>query len=327
MLTYADVKGPVSLVLNKCADDARVMGYVNQACERLMWGGKWKGTYGRFVVKATNALITWPREIETIEKLGIEGVPYNIRSPWYEFLEHGPGLLSSDSCLTLESVDRGYSPIQYDIEAADIGPLKLTTTFATDANKIVFIQGNDQNGSKVYTEYPVASTKYIAGRNVTLGGSPVTTPDSWSFIRGIQKAVTQGPVKLEVVPGGTGTPKLLALYEPDETTPEYRRSLIPSLLNSNETEKEVIVIGKLKFIPVRSDLDWVIPSNIAAVKLMARSIFLEEQEKIKEAAAMAQLAYEKLELQLRDHMGSGVNNVINVTDGNVYGASGIIHVQ
>ena len=74
-LTLANIKTPISKVLGMASTDSRVVDYINEAQERLLYKGKWPHTYARYRVESEDGMITWPRQLETIEAFAIDDVP------------------------------------------------------------------------------------------------------------------------------------------------------------------------------------------------------------------------------------------------------------
>lgn len=316
-LTVSECLSPVSKMVNLCPTDARVYDFINEACQRLMWKGRNKSTYARFAVVATNAIIAWPREIETPEKVNTCDVQIAVRNGWYEFLESGPGLLDATTYLGAQCIDRGHSPLSSDLVAGE--KLKIYTTIAGDANAVILVQGTDSTGTEIRT-VPVST--YIAGRQLTLLSPSVTSPEEWLTVSGVQKPVLKGSLTVKAINTITSAERTIAIWHAEDTKPSFRRSIIPGLLVDGATSRVVTVIGKLRNIPVRVSTDWVIPDNLAAVKLMCRAIYLEESDRLNEAVAFEQLAKAKLDEQTLDFIGAA-NQPLGLNYGTTYGGAGV----
>jgi len=121
----------------------------------------------------------------------------------------------------------------------------------------------------------------------------------------------------------------LATYEPDETLPSYRRSLIPSLGGAagceSGTDKKVAVtvIAKLRFINAVNDTDVLMVSDLYAIKNMANAIKLEENRDFGAASEYRNLAFDSLQNQLANYMGDGAVPVLQMTNLNTHGGGGI----
>ena len=193
------------------------------------------------------------------------------------------------------------------------------------------MQGYDSNNNWVRTlkEGSGADAIYQDGEVVTLTNGFVDTSTSFKSITGVIKDVTQGNVQMYELKDSTPTLVDIATYEPDETLPSYRRSLIPSLggaagcEDGTDTKVAVTVIAKLRFINAVNDTDVLMVSDLYAVKNMAVAIKLEENRDFGAAAEYRNLAIESLQNQLANHMGDGAVPVLQMTNLNTHGGGGI----
>jgi hypothetical protein len=154
-------------------------------------------------------------------------------------------------------------------------------------------------------------------------------PLKFNSITSVLKDVTQGNVQLYELVDSAPTLVDIATYEPDETLPSYRRSLIPSLggasgcADGTDTKVSVTVIAKLRFIDAANDTDVLMVSDLYAIKNMATAIKLEENRDFGAATEYRNLAIDSLQNQLANHMGDGVVPVLQMTNLNTHGGGGI----
>ena len=330
-VTLGTAKTRIAKHLNLCATDSRTTEYINEAQRRLIESGKWKGTYGKFTLCATKGCIAWPRQIETIESVAVCETPGVIRNQWFEFVETGYGLLDNKDNVGVQILDRGESPTQSDMSGAG-KKVRVYAFLEADAGKTITIQGYDSNNNWVRTlkSGSGSSAVYQDGEVVTLVNGYVDTTTTFKSITGVQKDVTQGNVQLyELTDPAAPTLVDIATYEPNETLPSYRRSLIPSLAGAggceSGTDKKVAVtvIAKLRFIDAVNDNDVLLISDLYAIKNMALAIKLEENRDFGAAEQYRTLAFDSLQRQLANHLGDGVTPVVQMTNFNVHGGGGI----
>ena len=319
-LTLGDIKGNISKLLSMASTDSRVIDYINEAQERLLYKGKWPGTYARFVVTSSNGCITWPRQLETIESMSVDEYPGIIRNEWYEYLESGPGLLDSGNSDDLTMVDRGDAVTFGDIAGID-KKLRLHTTVTADADVRVLLLGYDENGEWIRTE---DDGTHIDGEYVTLTTSYVETSNFFTIVTGVQKPVTSGFVKVYEYDTTNATQRMIANYEPDETRPLYRRSLIPGI--ADEALNVVQVIGKVRFVPVRVDTDWMHIGYEAAIKEMVMSVRKAENNLPQEASIYEKRAVSLLQDQLMHYLGDGAVPVPRIQNVNTFGGGGVANI-
>jgi len=334
-VTLGTAKTRIAKHLNLCATDARTTEYINEAQRRLIESGKWKGTYGKFTICATDGCIAWPRQIEAIESVAVSENVGTVRNGWFEFVESGYGLLDNKDNIGYQLLDRGESPTHKDMSGVG-KQVRVYAFLDADAGKTVTIQGYDDNNNWVRTlkSGSGSSAVYQDGLVVTLVNGYVDTvydglPLKFNSITSVLKDVTQGNVQLYELADSTPTLVDIATYEPDETLPSYRRSLIPSLggasgcADGTDTKVSVTVIAKLRFIDAANDTDVLMVSDLYAIKNMATAIKLEENRDFGAATEYRNLAIDSLQNQLANHMGDGVVPVLQMTNLNTHGGGGI----
>lgn len=305
--------------LGMCGTDVRFAQYVNEAQQRLLTRGRYKGSIGRFQICTANALVTWPRQIESIEAAALCTSPLTLRNKWYEFLGYGPGQVDEESSISGTLVDRGWAFTTEDV--ADGFYLKAYADLSVDADKTILFQGIDDNGNRVLT-----NAGETDGEELSLSVAGVQTSAIFVKIQGVQKQVTKGPVRVYKVDPTTLVQTLIATYDPSETLPCYRRSLVPCLERANccdrfnpceEGSRQLTVLGRLRHIPVVNDTDYFVLSCEPALKDMAQSVQKREDNLIQEALAYEQSAIRELNLQLEMSEGGNVPiiRVINTAIG------------
>lgn len=329
-VTLATAKQRIAKHLSLCPTDSRVTEYINEAQRRLIESGKWKGTYGRFTLCATDGCIVWPRQIETIESFAIDKTPGIIRNSWFEFLESGVGL-QTDSCgVSNQLLDRGEVPT-YRSMSGEGKPVRVYAFLEADAGKTITIMGYDSNGNWVRTlkEGSGPTAVYRDGEVVTLTNGFVDTTTSFKSIVGVIKDTTEGNVMLYELVDATPTLIDLASYEPTETIPSYRKSLVPGLADcgtcseGNVGTVSVTVIAKLRFLEAVSDDDVLLISDLYAIKNMAIAIKMEENRDFATAAEFRALAINSLRNQLSNYTGDGAVPVLKLTNLDTHGGGGI----
>jgi len=334
-LLLKDVKPICAKMLSMASTDARVVDYINEAQERLMYKGKWPGTYVRYELTQSNGAITWPRQLETIEAVAISGASGKVRDSWYEFLESGPGLLDTTNNDALSLIDRGEAPSFQDIlvEADKEKLLRVKYTNGETATATIILQGYDENGDWIRS---TDSGNVIDGVKVTLTGGTLQnttglyyldTTQKFSELSAVIKDATKYPVKLfEIEASGTVTERTLGHYEPDETKPHYRRSLIPGLPDDN-TDTTVTVVGKARFIPAVNDNDWLFINIKSAIKEMVMSISMAEKNMLQESVAFEQRAVGMMEDYLMHYIGDGTVVVPRIHGSAADTAAGVQNIQ
>lgn len=315
-LTLGSIRPTIAKILSFTAADSRVVDYINEAQERLLYRGKWRDTYAKFQVLSDNMLITWPRQLETIEAFSVQGQAGVVHNQWYEFLEHGFGLSGSGWSGALMS-DEGEACTFADIGEGG-GKLRLYSTVTADWGKTVLIQGYDADGVWVRTQIGLTGV-WIDGLNMVLGAGYAESAVFFSSVVGIQKPITQGNVELWEFNTALQVAAKIGDYEPTETIPAYRRSTIPGMATSDLVGVPVIVMGKLRFVPVVSDLDYLLITSAPALKDMVMSIRKAENNQPQDAEIYEARAIRELNSQLQQYLGDGAVNMPRIAGSSVWG--------
>ncbi len=329
----------IAASINLCAGDPRIYGYLNQAQVRLLPRGQWRGTVVRYkFCVGPSACLTWPRQIESILAWSLCGRGGQIRSHYYEFLGFGPGQFNTSCSATgnlsgcsfngipcgsgAQLVDRGLG-VAFDNICGTGKQIKVYNDLPVDNGKTILLQGLDENGNPVLTDSGDTPGEEVVFNAAT----PPVTNTIWfpDGLAGVQKEPTKGPIRLYEYDPITTLQRLLAVYEPDETLPEYRQSIIPGIQcgrsgSANCSQTQIIVLAKLKFTPVNVPTDYLLISNPAALKDMVQSVKKRQDNLISEAVAYEQSAVAELERELADFHGDGTSDPVATINTQQFGA-------
>lgn len=294
---------------------------MNRAVERCLYEGKWKGTVQTFrICVDANGCITWPREIETIEAIGVCHSPTPIRTEWFEFNENGPGIIDDeDSCLNA-LIDRGEAPAFDEVVGTD----KKLAVFADrteGAGKYINLQFYTQYGQWATSTF---NGEVIDGEQIQIPATAGTYNYTTNVVKPgglvrVKKDLTLGVVRLYSYDTTTAALKPLAYYQADEEVPTYRRSLIPGLAHDSCDQQHVTVRAKLRFIPARTAESFVMISHREAIRLACYAVKLEEDGFIEQAANNWAIALRLLNKQLEQYEGSGARPVPQFATSAVWG--------
>jgi len=149
--------------------------------------------------------------------------------------------------------------------------------------------------------YPWLVTSFSG---LTLTQLSKITSNAFRHVDAINKTTSKGWVRVYAVDPDTGDEACVAILAPDETLPMYRRYAIPGY--ENENGSVATVLAKRKFVPVTTDDDDLIITNLGALKMMAIAIEKEENNNLEEALAYEAKAVEFLKEELREVQGSAI---------------------
>lgn len=334
-MTLGQLKsGLIASTLGICPDDAQFVAYVNEATKRLINKGNWVGTYGKFTICTDSSCITWPRQLMTIESIAVCGQPIPVRNQWFEFMSTGAGLagggccfgdgvqLAGNSCgCAGQMFDRGTACAFKDIRG-DNKKIKVYADVTEADNARILLQGYDENNNWIRTQDMGA---WVDGEYVSISAStPATSTHLFKSLVAVIKPQTNGNIRLYEFNTDDSTQRAIAIYEPTELTPIYRRSHIPGIVKGGCSnglvedacqQSTVSVMAKLNFIPVANDNDFLMIGNEPALKEACRSVrygmmdsaTAMQQQQVAMAAALVEL-----QTELEAFLGSGAKQSIAV---------------
>lgn len=301
-LTFGELKPLIANAIGKCDDSDEVASYTNQAARRLLTRGMFAGCYGRFTIAVTDGCITLPRQIESIITAASCCGQVTVRNQWYEFNEGGYGLMDKDRSIGSQLVDRGTVPAYRDMTGGTNSYVRVYLGDSSDAGKTITLQGYDQNGNWVRT---LNSGVWIDGEKLTLAGAYVQSTKKFTALTGVIRDATNTVQRLYEFNATDSTELDLAVYDPDETLPQYRRMFWGGICESADT-RYLTVMARMRHIDVANDNDYVIPPCPDAIKLMVKAIDFEEKNLPNESMIYEQKAVAELLNATRAYLGEAV---------------------
>lgn len=314
MLTFGELKtiGAFLRVAANCPSASNFTSLVNDATRQLMRRGSWWGTVQPMQGCVHDGCIVWPRMVDTVLALNICHRPLYLANHWFQFMHW------DDSCNGMYrdfknhrhpwvSDTDGTLPVYRPIPEGIALNLRLYIDNAKDAGKTVTLFGIDGNGQTIITDRPDGTTQ--EGVVLTLAVPFVQTTFPFRHLNRVLKAITVGNVRLYAV-DGNGVQLDMAVYAPNETSPDYIRNRIrgfrgahvPSGCHVPSTTchlRQIQALVSLAFVPVVNDQDLVLIENVDALAMMVQSIKYREQGDPGNAANYERLAFRELNYEMR----------------------------
>lgn len=298
----------IPTVIGTCPTSDKFRAYINEATERLLSRGLWKGSYARIRMCTDNSCITWPRQVENVEAIRLKDYFGVVRNEWFQFLTFEPRSYLNRCCEAewwhcggeSNLFNQGTFPTFADIQGTN-KKIRVYVQYPEDVGKRILLQGLDENGNPVRK---VDGGERADGEWVTLASPSVDSTNFFSVLSAVQKDVTAGTVRLYTV-DPDGNEKAIAVYEPDETIPSYRRTYLKPLPRVTRCcdYRTIEAMVKLAFIPVRRDTDFLLIGNLAALKYECQAIKKEEDDLAVEADLYHRKAINELNQELRTYNG------------------------
>lgn len=294
-------------------NDPRFLAMLNEACERIINSGKWKGVYAEVTFYYQNYGYIWlPAEYQSIIGMRYKCVPAPTFTQQYQYFENGPGEVDSASHYPGLLIDMGDGyPTQYDAsDMFDIANLASWRVYsnALDDGKTLRIFGKTTNGSSVTPYEELVDASGNPGIEVTLEAPYVTltipsTGSNPTVITGVQKDVTADTVLLKAVDADDNL-YTVGMYEPRDVTPMFRRYQVGTMDNSS-TDDAVKVLCQRRFLPLVAETDWVIPGNLSALRQGLRSLIYDEANEDELADGAWGKCLQRLNEESRTSRGAG----------------------
>lgn len=319
--TFASISDQLSRVAGVTGlakDDATLMGYLNEATEELLNEFDFPWCFDRLLFNVTTGKIILPSGYERIAMMSLNGVTQTMQSPWFEFVGYGLDLLSEvagnsddlDYLYRLSGVlDRDQIcqfqdvPTDQTYYLAIYGqPLHDERTDGQRAT--IVVQGYDVNNQWIRTQN--AQSEWIDGIEVEINGDTtpyrVITTQSISLITAVSKPVTNGYVYAYAAPA-VGTPTLLAVYSPKDTEPYFREYRICGLADSVTYPYQIKARCRKKFMPVTETGDFLMCSNLPAMKAMVQSIYYRDANEPDDYLKYKTIAVDTLKKEAKSYIG------------------------
>lgn len=324
--TFSDVKPELSAVAGSsgmAVTDARFLARLNRAIEELMNEGDWPGVVDRYKFAVYGGMITLPGDLNRIMGVAVNGSPVEMASPWFEFMAAGPG--PQDSAGWVDNViDRGEACTIQQIPADTPCTLEVAGELderVSGARPKITLRGYNADGVWVRSD---VGGSMIDGLQLEINGdtAPKKALTGFTFT-GVEAAIkprTKGYVHLYAVDGATRYH--LATYSPNETNPSYRRYFVPFL--DPAQNHQVTVRARKRFVPIRSDADFLIITNMGALEMMILALQARTSD-IGKYYANKQIAVNLLKKEAEAYRGKSTKPVISFGRG--FGMDGVAHVQ
>ena len=295
-----------------CSTDPRVTKGINLAIERLLPALNPEKTIGRYQFDVnSNKQITTPREVKTVLAAsanyqactGSHCGPgcttiYDVKGRWYEFLPGGPVGFVACAPNVLIDLGTGFSTFE-DCTAEAPMTLRLYADLPqaiSEGNLVVNALDADGNHIISYD-----NNQYIPGILLPIpmqGTNFVDSVQKVSQIISITKPQTVGRLRLFGVEAD-GTQEPLAVYEPDELNPDYRRYLVSWV---GETSPAILTtLCKRRFVWTTSPYSDLLITNIGALQNALMAMKYEKAGAFDQATAAWKTAFQILDTEDKDY--------------------------
>ncbi len=219
----ADIFDEASQIVGPIGD-RKVFDRITEAIELLDGKANWDGKIGYvdITTDTTRGYITLPRYVDNILKLNISGQPSSMKSKWYEFHLNGPGE-NWTSCSSWK--DEGEVVTLQHVTY----PQKFVAIPDLAVDEGTAIRGFGLfDGKKIFTlDGPSGAPQEGFPITCTLSGT-VTSTQLVDDLQRIDKGESRGFIQLVGVDNLGANLLVQGYWQPDETSPHYRRIKLPT---------------------------------------------------------------------------------------------------
>lgn len=293
-----------------CVDSDDFLDLLNTLQRRLAKRGGWFDTEWLMRVCLSDACITWPRFVGTVR--GVRPCSCcgsgeaEMRNRWYAILGNGSGCCSG-FCSSVVIRDANSSPCINEVAGETGSYLRYYVVKRNDLGKTIRIFGKEYGAQPLQEKD--GTGHWVDGITLT---SAVPYAQSMKLVarNGISAVVrqaTEGMAYLYEYNPTTGLMRDLGAYEPNETNPRYRRSVVQNLGAISGTtdangicQRTVEALVKMQFVPLSNDNDFLMIDDFDALELMALAVKAERAGEIALSEAFIIKAVRELNFNERD---------------------------
>lgn len=264
--------GQLRLQIGNLFGTSDFLPLLNQACERIINSGLWKGMIGYAAFPTVDEYFTLPYPFLSVIGSQWFRAPVPVFGQFHEFLPGGPGqpLANQPPNGIIQDLGDGFPTI---VDPPTAGStLLIKPDLLVDSGKVFRFYGIS-NGLEIFDTNGM-------GMNVTVNFPSTSVATVFDTVTGIQvpidpvtgaSAMVGGWTLYSVAPDATQTK--LGYYYPNETRPCYRRYGIGVTSASNTTVPfAVTVLVRRRYMPVYKETDWVYPGNVGALKFAMQAV-------------------------------------------------------
>lgn len=302
-LQLSDVRSNLGIqsISGVCHDSAQFAEQVNTVTRRLMQRGEWHKTSVLMRLCFQGCRIVWPRQVGTI--LGAKfccGGFMQIKNSWWAVAGYGSDGWCGDAVMR----DDNERPCQNEVTGNTGKIIRLHIVNNKDIGKTLKIFGTRYGNQPLQQQLPDGN--WEMGLTITAAQTDASTTVLVTRIDEVVKQNSQGRFFLYEVEPDT-TMLLLSTYEPGETNPSYRTSVIQNVnrIPGNADAygrciRQIEALVKLEFVPAKTDNDFVMLDNVDALELGIAGLRAERKNDDVLANIKYARAIQELNMELRN---------------------------
>ncbi|MGO9704103.1 MAG: hypothetical protein ACLPYZ_02680 [Limisphaerales bacterium] len=302
-LSDAQAQLSFAKVAGVCTTSADFIDYINRAQRRLMRRGNWFDTEWVVSFCVSGCVIAWPRWVGSINGVRFgKGRPGQLFNNNYSFV--GPHHRHSGFHCDAVIEDTNLGPTANEVSGTTGKYIRYYPTVPSDVGKTITIFGTQYGGQPLVEQI---NGVWQQGVTLTIAAPFVSSSMLVTHINAIGRQATDGNCYLYEYDPTANTLRDLAGFEPGETNPRIRRSIIRNRpYNCGNADVNGIfwttveALIKLEFIPVVNPRDFLMIDNFDALTYMVQALKEEEAGDKKASEASISMAVREMNFELRD---------------------------
>lgn len=304
-----------------CPESTEFLSQLNQVQRRLLRRGNWWDTEWLVRFCVHDNCVTWPRWVATV--LGVRPCGSDAAqmfNQWYSII--GPTCRDT-FCGNIAITSINTAPTYNTVSGTTGRLIRYYVTKQNDIGKTITIFGRKYGGEPL--QELDSDGNWQMGLTLTAAAPFVSSSTLVTQIDAITRQATQGQARLYEYDPDTDLLRDLAVFDPNETNPRYRRSRIDSVCGMSACEDsngvkqyQIEALIKLEFIPLVNDNDFLVIDNFDALKLGIQALRLEESNDEQLAEVKWLKAIREMNMEDRNRMPDDQTPVrTNFTGGSV----------
>jgi len=281
-LTFGQAKDSLSQYVGrggKCPTAADTDSFVKQVLQYLLYSGEY-GNTRKFCFHAVRGCFTAPYELESPEKIKVDGEVGTVWSKFFEWHQNSylHGCIPAQNAL-FEEPNYVYTSYGLPANGAQVA---CVATCCEDEDAHIIVKCKDLTGREIFT---VHKGEQISGIYLSIKKGVIQYTDIIiGEVTGIVKTPTNGYVQLLWLKGDTKG--FLSDYSPVEEKPAYRQF---RLMTRCPQFCKVSVIGKIRLKENYRDNDLIPFDNLFAISLAGQAMNLIYNNDMQNGIAKTQL--------------------------------------
>lgn len=301
-------------VAGSCASSPQFISLVNQAQRRLLKRGDWFDTDFTLRLCVSGCMIAWPAFVGAIRGLKFAGCfnrPANVFNQFYSFTEPmagywgRPGYAGNFGIGNAVVQDANMASTFNDVSGTTGKLIRYYVVNYEDIGKTITINGTQYGGQPL--QELDANNNHLNGITLTAAAPYASTSALVTHIGPITRQATTGLAYLYEYDPVANTLRDLAVFQPNETNPRFRRSrILNKPLNTNPPDANGIcwtnidALVKIEFVPVVNVRDYLMIDDFDALKFMFQAINAEEARDYQSSETNIMQAVRELNFGLRN---------------------------